>query len=587
MHYHPDPVGRLIGLWAPNFDTFGLAYDAGGRLTELRYPNGVTETLAWNADDSLQRLSHKNGASTLAQSTYTYDGLGRRKTLQETVSGLPTLTYTYQYDPLDRLTQVDNGTACQKQTYAYDIFGNRVQKQLGNPVSQTTAYQYDPAQQLTEVRNGSLTGTLLEADLYDEVGQLTQKCTGGTVTRPNDSSCSGSQVTQYAWTSFDRLGQITGAASASFRYDDQGRRIQKTEGGVATNYLHDGANLYGEYPAGGWTAPNALYVHAGLDHPLARLTGSVGSPSATAHYYHPDGLGSVLALTNASATVTATQRFDAFGQKLSGSGTVPQYGYTGREPDATGLIYYRARYYDPSVGRFTQRDPVGYLDGLNRYAYVGNNPVNFTDPNGLLARRVAAWLDTQTGNYFSSGQFADTLGRTVDAFGAAAQGNPLLGLSAAPAVGITQGIQAGSVPQIGFEVATTELPGLKASVGLVGAIIKSGSKIEPVVEAARGPLARGRDAETRVLNELGLPKNTQKVGTAEGNAIPDALTDTLSIEIKDAARVSRTTQVRIQTDAARRDGRESVLITGEKTCVSGNCTKAFDQIIRRPDLGPQ
>jgi RHS repeat-associated protein len=396
-------------------------------LTELRYPNGVTETLAWNADDSLQRISHKSGASTLAQSTYTYDGLGRRKTLQETVSGLPTLTYTYQYDPLDRLTQVDNGTASQKQTYAYDIFGNRVQKQLGNPVSQTTAYQYDAAQQLTEVRQNSLAGTLLEADLYDEVGQLTQKCTGGTVTRPNDTSCSGSQVTQYAWTSFDRLGQVTGSTSASFRYDDQGRRIQKTEGGVATNYLYDGPNLYAEYPSAGWTTADALYVQAGLDLPLARLTGSIASPSATASYYHADGLGSLLALTNATGSVTATQRFDAFGLKLAGAGTVPTYGYTGREPDATGLVYYRARYYDPTVGRFTQRDPVGYLDGINRYAYVGNNPVNFTDPNGLLARQVGTWLDTQGRSYFNdySGTAADVgvgftpVGIYADVYGAA------------------------------------------------------------------------------------------------------------------------------------------------------------------------
>ncbi|MVF25038.1 RHS repeat-associated core domain-containing protein [Methylocaldum sp. BRCS4] len=132
---------------------------------------------------------------------------------------------------------------------------------------------------------------------------------------------------------------------------------------------------------------------------MARLTGSVGSPSATASYYHPDGLGSLLALTSATGAVTATQRFDAFGQKFAGSGTVPTYGYTGREPDANGLVYYRARYYDPSIGRFTQRDPVGYLDGINRYAYMGNNPVNFTDPNGLLARQVSVWA-TQQANYF-------------------------------------------------------------------------------------------------------------------------------------------------------------------------------------------
>lgn len=90
-----------------------------------------------------------------------------------------------------------------------------------------------------------------------------------------------------------------------------------------------------------------------------------------------------------------------------------------------------------------------------------------------------------------------------------------------------------------------------------------------------------------MLEELGLAKNTRAVSTAKGRAVPDALTDALSVEIKDAARVSRTRQVRIQTEAARASGRESVLITGEKTCVSGPCAGSFDRVIRRSDLGPQ
>ena len=65
------------------------------------------------------------------------------------------------------------------------------------------------------------------------------------------------------------------------------------------------------------------------------------------------------------------------------SGTIAQYGYTGREPDQTGLVFYRARYYDPSIGRFTQRDPIGLAGGLNPYLYANGNPVNFTDPDGL------------------------------------------------------------------------------------------------------------------------------------------------------------------------------------------------------------
>ena len=78
----------------------------------------------------------------------------------------------------------------------------------------------------------------------------------------------------------------------------------------------------------------------------------------------------------------------------------------------------------------------------------------------------------------------------------------------------------------------------------------------------------GRTSEARVLKDLGSTKNTETVSTAEGSAIPDALTDALSVEIKDSINVSLTRQLRIQTQAAREAGRESILVTGENTCVS-------------------
>jgi RHS repeat-associated protein len=102
-------------------------------------------------------------------------------------------------------------------------------------------------------------------------------------------------------------------------------------------------------------------------------------------------LAEIEAYTSADGGGSQLQRFDAWGNKTQSAGAnIPQYGYTGREPDATGLVYYRARYYDPSIGRFVSRDPIGLDGGINLYAYVLNNPVNYTDPTGLYAASSSA-----------------------------------------------------------------------------------------------------------------------------------------------------------------------------------------------------
>jgi RHS repeat-associated protein len=138
-----------------------------------------------------------------------------------------------------------------------------------------------------------------------------------------------------------------------------------------------------------------------MDDPLIRAT------STTRQYYHPDGLGSIVGVTDQNGATVGTNQFDAWGNRIAASGTVPLYGYTGREPDATGLIYYRARYYDPTIGRFIQRDPIGFAGGdLNLYVYVGNNPVNAVDPEGLtgwFGAGVGA-LSGGLGGYYSGVQ---------------------------------------------------------------------------------------------------------------------------------------------------------------------------------------
>jgi RHS repeat-associated protein len=104
------------------------------------------------------------------------------------------------------------------------------------------------------------------------------------------------------------------------------------------------------------------------------------------YFYHYDGLGSVRQLTDSEGEVEEEYLYDAFGNLIEGNDHDNPYGFTGKqqfnEPD--GLIFLRARYYDPRVGRFVSRDPLGMIDGPNMYLYVHNNPVNYTDPTGMI-----------------------------------------------------------------------------------------------------------------------------------------------------------------------------------------------------------
>jgi RHS repeat-associated protein len=102
---------------------------------------------------------------------------------------------------------------------------------------------------------------------------------------------------------------------------------------------------------------------------------------------------SVVAATKANGGKQETLTYRAFGETRSSTGTlISRLKYTGREDDGTGLYQYRARYYDPMIGRFISEDPLGLSAGENLYAYVGNNPINANDPDGLLLNFVGGAL---------------------------------------------------------------------------------------------------------------------------------------------------------------------------------------------------
>ncbi len=97
-----------------------------------------------------------------------------------------------------------------------------------------------------------------------------------------------------------------------------------------------------------------------------------------------DALGSTVALTDSTGTVQTNYSYEPFGKTtVSGAATSNNSAYTGRELDATGLYFYRARYYNPQFGRFTSEDPIGFAGGINVYSFVSNSPTNWIDPLGL------------------------------------------------------------------------------------------------------------------------------------------------------------------------------------------------------------
>jgi RHS repeat-associated protein len=144
-------------------------------------------------------------------------------------------------------------------------------------------------------------------------------------------------------------------------------------------YLYDGARLIEEADGSGNIL--ARYAHSTeVDEPLSMLRGTVAS------YYQNDGIGSITSLSNQTAVLAGTYTFDSFGKLTASTGSITNpFRYTGREFDAeTGVYYYRARYFDPGTGRFVSEDPIRFGgDGPDFYAYVNNDPTDFTDPLGL------------------------------------------------------------------------------------------------------------------------------------------------------------------------------------------------------------
>ena len=346
-----DAANRVDSVTSAAGPQVSMGWDGDGRLTSVSRPNGVSSTYTYDpARGVLDTLTLADASSTLLQASYEFDVDGRVDTITEGGQ-----IRSFEYDLLGRVT--DAGTSGLPETYAYDSIGNRTSSHL------SASYSHDEADRLTSEASHTYT--------YDQNGSLRTATETAT-----------SDVTTYGYDALDRLTNVDlpGGGSASYRYDALGRRFEKTVDGTVTRYLYDGADILLEQDA--TEAVTARYAHGPLvDQPLAMTRGGTDA------FYLADHQGSIRFLVDGVGSTLNQYAYDAFGRSLVATeGIQNPYTYTAREQDPeTGHLHYRARAYDPNLGRFLASDPIGFAGGdANLYAYVGNDPANFSDPSGLL-----------------------------------------------------------------------------------------------------------------------------------------------------------------------------------------------------------
>jgi len=192
----------------------------------------------------------------------------------------------------------------------------------------------------------------------------------------------GTNTTTYAWDYENRMTTVTlpgSGGTVTFAYDPFGRRIKKVTSTTTSVFAFDGDNLIEETNASGTVVARYSQNVNVMDEPLAMLRGG------TTSYYHADSLSSITSLSNGTGSLVQTYGYDSFGKQISSSGSLTNpFQYTAREFDAeTSLYFYRARYYDQTLGRFLSEDPIGFSnDTYNLYNYVSGDPVDFNDPSG-------------------------------------------------------------------------------------------------------------------------------------------------------------------------------------------------------------
>ena len=379
--YEYDILGRRSRIFNDDGLEVRYGYDALNRIRHIRYGNGVETAYTYDGDGNIRTLETRAGENVLLSFAYRYDGNGNRTAKTGTQAALGGITagnnaldLSYNYDVRGQLLEErrNGASVC----YAYDKAGNRIRK---TDAQGETRYLYNEKNQLTA-----------EESPVDRK-QFSYDRQGGIIEEKNAAG-----IRLFSYNSRHQQTRVeteTGSVQEN-RYDAEGLRFELLENGRRTSFVyHDGELLQEE---GREEQGTSYHLGAGME---AFRRGQELS------YYHRDEQLSTALVTDGHRNVQNSYQYDAFGMSL---GTTEKLNnrirYTGQQyDDVTGQYYLRARYYNPVAGRFMQED-VYQGDGLNLYAYCGNNPVVYYDPSGYY---------TALGNLFTD-SVIETKGNSTD-----------------------------------------------------------------------------------------------------------------------------------------------------------------------------
>jgi len=354
--------------------------DVNGAVRIAAFGNGIEQ---WRSYDVAGRLTWLNFGKDdhVINVNYKYDTLGNLVFRDSQRSGgNDVLAERYSYDRLNRLTNVSINSMV-NQELGYDVLGN-IRTKTG-----VNGYEYN------SIRSGQSSARPHAISRADGIDYNYNN---------NGSIIDGGGRT-VEWTSFNKPATISNTdASSVFSYGPSRARY-KHQSNDHNNSANNSLTIYigssYERVTTGDGTQHKHYIKAGGETVAQYTIDNEGS--AKTEYFHRDNQGSLVAVTDDGAMVKAQLDYDAFGQRRIVSGrseisdiinSVPR-GYTGHEHlDKLGLIHMNGRVYDPKLGRFLSADPIiqfsKNMQSYNRYSYVLNNPMSYTDPSGFLSKKL-------------------------------------------------------------------------------------------------------------------------------------------------------------------------------------------------------